>query len=35
MVVPKTGEQKRDRMVDLIMNLEKVRNIREFMEVLK
>ena len=35
MVVPKTGQQKRDRMVDLIMNLEKVGNIKEFMAALK
>ena len=35
MVLPKMGQQKRDRMVDLIMNLEKVTDIKEFMAAMK
>jgi 2-methylcitrate dehydratase len=35
MVLPKMDQQKRDRMIDLIMNLEKVGNIKDFMEAMK
>jgi 2-methylcitrate dehydratase len=35
MVLPKMGQQKRDRMVDMIMNLEKVTDIKEFMAAMK
>jgi len=32
MVLEKAGKEHRDRMVDLIMNLEKIQNVQEFME---
>ena len=35
MVLPKMGQQKRDRMIDLIMNVEKVANIKDLMEAMK
>jgi hypothetical protein len=35
MVIPNTGQEKRDRMVELIMNLEEVSSIRDFMGAMK
>ena len=35
MVLPKVNQEKRDQMVDLIMNLEKVKNMKDFMAAMK
>jgi 2-methylcitrate dehydratase len=35
MVLPKVNQDKRDRMVELIMNLEKVKNMKDFMGAMK